>query len=233
MGILLGYSNLIDDSTVSGDFDPLYPADNIQTRELHRMARSTGTSASVTVTLPSSQMIGVIGVVGNLSPTATISVTAGSYSSGDVNVIAVSPGVEASSVSIEVDDPDNSDGFVGIGRIFVGPAFNPAVCMDWGVQWGLDSLTEVAVSMGGAEYFNERKTRRTWQGKWSWLTAAEAYDVLYAIMRSHGISKEVFLLDTTEPTYEKAFLARFKQLSTIEWPYVDQHSCGIELSELL
>jgi hypothetical protein len=233
MTILLGYSNAIDDSTVSGDFDALYPADNIKTRELHRMARSTGTSASVSVTLPSSMPLGIVGVVGNLSPTATISVTAGDFSSGEVNAIAVSPGVAASSVSIEIDDPDNADGFVGIGRVFVGPAFSPAVCMDWGVQWGLDSLTEVAVSMGGAEYFNDRRTRRVWQGKWSWLSAAEAYDVLYAIMRSHGISKEVFLLDTTEPSYEKAFLARFKQLSNIEWPYVDLHSCGIELSELL
>jgi hypothetical protein len=233
MGILLGYSNLIDDSTLSGSFDALYPIENIQTRELHRMARSTGTSASVTVTLPSSQPIGVVGVVGNLSSAATISVAAGAYSSGSVNAVAVSPGVSASSVTVSISDPGNADGYVGIGRIFVGPAFNPAVCMDWGVQWGLDSLTEVAVSMGGAEYFNERRTRRTWQGKWSWLTAAEAYDVLYAIMRSHGISKEVFLLDTTEPTREKAFLARFKQLSAIEWPYVDQHSCGIELSELL
>jgi len=238
MATRIGYGNLIDSATLSGgSWDADFPLDNVKTRFLGQRARAAGTSVSFTVTLGGATAIGAVAVAGNLSPTATITVTCGAFNSGAIVGTAVAvPDVSASSVTIAISDAANPDGFIAIGRVFVGPAWKPATCTDWNRALGLVSATEVAESLNGVEFFNRRPVRRSWRGHWSWLTEQEAYDGIFAIQRSHDIADEVVLIDDDMATTyagQRAFLGRFRQLSEIEYPYPMTHGAAVEVQELL
>ena len=152
----------------------------------------------------------------------------GHWHSGSPGIISIG------SVTITITDTSNPDGYVAIGRVFVGAAWQPALCIDWGYSLGIESRTGVAESLGGVEFFDLKRSRRTWSGKWSWLTDSEAFDGLLAIQKSHDIWREIaFILDDANPLQQNAFLGRFRQLSSIEHPYPSNYAMAVEVQEAL
>jgi len=89
--------------------------------------------------------------------------------------------------------------------------------------------------LAGPEYFDSRPNRRIVTGQWSWLTQAEAHGVYLSILREQDVEKEVYAIfdpDTQFPD-QCWFLGRFRTLNAIEWPWLDRHSVGFEISEVL
>lgn len=232
MATVIGYNNQIESATLSGgSWEADYPLTNVQTRYQGQRARSTSTSATVTVAVAGIQ---AVALAGNFTTNATFQFTASGYDSGVITSPAVALPATVSSVTITVTDTGNPDGFVAIGRIFAGAAWSPNYCVDWGYQIGVDSQTEVAKSLGGVEFFNVKRSRRVWSGRWSWLSESEAFDGLLAIQQSHDIWKEIaFVLDDDNPTGASCFLARFRQLSSIEHPYPLNYGMAVEVQEYL
>lgn len=232
MATVLGYNNLIESATLSGGtWETDYPLTNVQTRYHGQRARSTSTSATITVAVSG---IDVVALAGNFTQAATFQFTAGEYDSGVVSASAIALPATASSVTIDITDTGNPDGYVAVGRVFVGAGWRPSICIDWGYSFGLDSRTGVAESLGGVEFFDIKRPRRTWSGKWSWLTDEEAFDGLLAIQQSHDIWREIaFVLDDENPLQQNAFLARFRQLSSIEHPYPLNYAMAVEVQEYL
>jgi hypothetical protein len=94
----------------------------------------------------------------------------------------------------------------------------------------------VAEALDGPEYFNEFANRRIWQGTWSSLTDAEAYRQMLVIMRNQDVSGEVYFFEDDADTNfqdQRWFYGRMQSLNAISWPYLDRHSVGVEISELL
>ena len=255
MAIVLGYSNQIDTATLSGgSWNASYPLTNLQNRYLSQKARTTNALAAssvINLDLGAAQTIGVVALVAhNLTTSATVRIQGSSAADQSValydstalaaysgNDYALSfTAVSARYWRISISDTGNPAGYVQLGRVFIGWRFSPANNIDWNPKLAVESKTGVMESLGGPEYFDERTTRRLFTGEWSWLSDPEAYNFLLAIQRSHDVSREVYLIaDDTDTNYRgiRNFLARFRQLSPIEWPYVGQHTCGVELGELL
>lgn len=255
MACVLGYANQIDDGTVSGgSWNASYPLTNIKTPYLFQKARTSNTLAASSIIIidcATAQTLGVMALISNnLTVNATVKVQSSdvsnfattTYDSGwlavyDYTDFAMSfTPVAARYWKISITDTGNGDGYIEIGRVFLGWQFKPSINIDFGASIGVESDTTSMRALGGPDYFDARPNRRSWRGQWSWLTEAEALDVLTSIMRSSDIEKEVFLMeDDADTNYQmnRWFLARFRTLSQIEWPYLTYRSCGIELIEVI
>ena len=255
MALVLGYSNQIDTAGLSGgSWHASYPLTNLQNRYLSQKARTVNALAAssvINLDLGSAQSVGVVALVAhNLTGSATVRIQGSSAADQSVALYdstalpaytgtdyAMSfPAVSARYWRISISDTGNPAGYVQLGRVFIGWRFSPANNIDWNPKLAVESKTAVMESLGGPEYFDERPTRRLFTGQWSWLSDPEAYNFLLAIQRSHDVSREVYLIaDDADTSYRGTtnFLARFRQLSPIEWPYLNSHSCGVELGELL
>ncbi len=254
MGMILGYANQVDDAPVSGgSWETDYPLTNIKTRYLYQRARSTddlATSSTMVIDTGENQTIGVVALVRhNISTNGTVRIrgyedsglTTLAYDStalpvyaGDDFAHAFTP-TAARYWQIVIDDGGNPDDYIEIGRVFIGWRFDPETCIDWGASIGVESKTEVMEALAGPEYFDSRPNRRIVSGQWSWLTQAEAHGVYLNIMRQQDVEKEVFVMldPTTNYPDQVWFLGRFRTLNAIEWPYLDRHSVGVEIGEVL
>lgn len=255
MAVALGYSNQTDASTLAGgSWNASYPLSNLKNRYLSQKARTsddaTG-STYITIDLGSSQQIGVVALVStNLSVTATVRIrgadnalmTSPDYDSGTLGTyqhtdFATSfTQVDARYWRIDITDTSNPDGYVEVGRLFIGSRFRPGINCETGASIGVESRTIVQEALNGPEYFDERVNRRTWRGAWTGLTDSEAYRQMLVIQQNTDISGEIYFFEDDEDIqYQdlRWFYARFRTLNAIEWPYVNRHSVAIEVSELL
>lgn len=239
MAAVIGYGNLIDTATLGGTFTDLA---NLQTRYLAQKANA-GAGAYLDIDLGSAQSIGVVAVIAHTQASGTIRVqggtSVGSGSAYDSTALTIYSGSDyaitfapASARYWRITCSTAST----IGRIFIGPRFTPAgTNIDWGGALELETKTQVQESFSGMEFFDERIKRRIWRGAFSWLTPAEASTWL-ALQRAMDISREVYWIEeATDTTYrgDRWFLGRFRQLSAIEYPYLNIHKVGIEIGELL
>jgi hypothetical protein len=135
-----------------------------------------------------------------------------------------------------VTDAGNADGYVQIGRLFIGAAWQPEVNYDYGSTFGFETDTGVEKALGGQEYFDRRTGRRVFRCQLSWLSEQEAYERAWEIQRSLGYDGEVFVnIDPANVTQQirLAFPARLRQLSALEHPYFAYHKMAVEIAELL
>lgn len=250
MAAILGYSNQIDNATLSGGaWAEDYPITNLQNSRLRKLARSTSTGATIVITLPAAMEIGIVALVSyNLTNAATVRVQGGSFDSGVQTIYPtyafaarqsyaclIPPDTSAAEWTITISDPTNPAGYVQFGRVFIGPVFAPATCFDWGYSDGLITSSQAQEAIAGPEYFFSLATRRSWQGQFSWLTDAEAAE-FRVIMRVSDISGEVFWVPRSELTTGQSefwFLGRFAELSPIAYPYLATHSVPVQIRELL
>lgn len=255
MAVALGFANQTDLATLSGgSWNVSYPITNLQNRYLSQKARTsddaTG-STTISINLGAVQSIGVVALIAtNISPSASIRVrgadnsgmTSPAYDSGAIGsyehtdyAISFTP-VDAQYWRIDITDTSNPDGYIEIGRLFIGGRFRPAINCDTGAAIGVDSRTQVQEALNGPEYFDERTNRRTWRGSWSALTDNEAYRQMLVILRNTDVNGEIYFFeDDADDTYQdqRWFYARLRGLNAIDWPYVDRHTVAIEVLELL
>lgn len=249
MAAILGHTNQIDNATLSGgSWATDYPITHLQNRRLQKVARSSSTSATITITLPAATDIGIVALcTHNLTDAATVRVQGGTFDSGAVTVYPaqpfsrqdyaclVQPEVSAAEWTITVSDAANPAGYVQVGRVFIGPTFAPGTCMDWGYSDGLISASEVQEAIAGPEFFFDLAVRRSWQGNFSWLTDAEAAE-FRRVMRASDTINEVYFVPRAEITANQSefwFLGRFAELSPIAYPYLATHSVPVSIRELI
>jgi len=80
---VIGWPRWTEDLTVTGDFDPLYPGQNLTSLPLSRIARLPSTSAQITMTLPRSRPIRCLALVRhNLTLHATMRIRMYAESTG-------------------------------------------------------------------------------------------------------------------------------------------------------
>ena len=137
--------------------------------------------------------------------------------------------------SIEIDDTSNADGYVQIGRVFVGGGLVPTRNMSFGYLRGWEDLSEITRGDAGAEFALVRPRLRTTRFELSWLTSAEA-EYVHEMQRRLGRTGEVlFVPDTSDSDAAQryGFLGRLRTLSPLEYPFIDTHKAAFELQEIL
>jgi hypothetical protein len=138
--------------------------------------------------------------------------------------VAWAPGVSftARYFRIEFDDDANSDGYVEMGRLFIGRSMQleqNAVRDGFGLRFG--DLSEVQTMQSGAEQFARADIAREYTFEMPVLTDAEG-DSVADLMLSAGITGELFWCPfpgRADKVQRYGFIGRFRELTTIEWPY--------------
>lgn len=136
---------------------------------------------------------------------------------------------------IDIDDTANPIGYLQWGRMFIGPAWQPAINMSWGASIAWETDTDVQKSLGGAESYDVRSPYRVQRYKLDAMTRDEAMSNAFEIQRRAGIDKEVLWVsdpDDTVHALRTRFLARIRSLSPIEYPYFNNNTTAFELKEL-
>ncbi|WP_152045509.1 hypothetical protein [Aureimonas psammosilenae] len=133
----------------------------------------------------------------------------------------------------------NDAGYIDIGRIFAGPAWQPEHNFSWGASLGFETRTAIETALDDAEFFDEREPRRVVRFTLNYLDASEGYGRALELTRRAGISKEVFVV--SDPADEgnglrRNFMGRLNQLSPLEaamWMNGGpNHSMAFEIKEL-
>ncbi|MEI6438998.1 MAG: hypothetical protein WCO83_02225 [Alphaproteobacteria bacterium] len=138
---------------------------------------------------------------------------------------------------LEFDDASNTDGYVQIGRLFLGAGWQTKVNPQYGgLSLGLESPTEIQTALSGAEYFDKRTSFRVARFSTEWMSESEGMENAFEIQRQMGIDGEVVYIhdpDDTSQALRRQFLGRLRQLSPIEYPYVSLTKTAWEIRELL
>lgn len=281
---MLGFPNRADQSTLSGGaWVSTLPLQNLQSREIGEVARTTDTSLAstqITIDLGRSMKTQIIALRNhNLSITAEYRVT-GSLTA-DFSVLAHDSGwtdvwpviypwgaleweddnwwtgkytkeeregytteldhlLPAAKLGrywrVEIRDVGNPAGFIQIGRLFIGPAWQTVINMIYGASLGWETKTEVREAKSGAEYFDERTPYRVKKFSLSWMEQDEAFTKAFELQRQAGIHAEIlFIHDPADTMHSlrRRFMCRMRTLSPIEYVQLDINSTAFELKEIL
>lgn len=135
---------------------------------------------------------------------------------------------------VEIDDTTNADGYVHIGRLFMSPAWTPAINYSYGAGLGYKDTTQVERSLSGAEYFDVQGKAREFSFTLEGLTDTEAYDVILQLQRVAGIHGEVLQIadrDDTTRIPARAYVGRLLDLQPIDNTQPDRFKVQLKIRE--
>ncbi len=138
---------------------------------------------------------------------------------------------------VEIDDTANADGYIEIGRLFIGDGWQPTYNMSYrGAGIGWETGTEAQLARSGAEYFDRRTPHRIVRFILDWMSEDDGMSRASELFRRAGVDQEVFYaFDPSDTVHalRRQFLGRLRTLSQIEFPYYSTTSAGFEIKELL
>jgi hypothetical protein len=137
---------------------------------------------------------------------------------------------------VDITDPNNTDGFVDIGRLLIGRAFRPSINYGEDNSLSADPITDVNESLGGKRTYWERGVRRAWRASFQHLSETEIFDSVMSMALQAGISRQVFLVPDPADTVlgtRRSFLATMKTAPAVQQLLAAHGSTVIDLEEVL
>lgn len=144
--------------------------------------------------------------------------------------------IRARYTRFEIDDQANSDGYVQLGRLFIGLGWVPVVNMDYGAGIGYESRSKSQEAFGGAEYFDIQQSYRVARFNLAYMSESEAMAQALRIQAQADIHGEVlYMWDAEDTVYrlQRSFVGRLRNLNMIEHPNFDTWRTGYEIKELI
>jgi hypothetical protein len=149
-------------------------------------------------------------------------------------------------IVIDVVDHLNTDGFLEIGRIFLGRTVEPKNNPAYGdYNQGYVDLSEIRRSANNTKYGFLKPKMRTVSCVLKHLSKEEAFSGFYDCQREVGLTGELLYafskpeyignLNMTKDKnfYAQTFLCNFSSLSPIELPYVNGYQTALQLEEIV
>lgn len=133
-------------------------------------------------------------------------------------------------------DPTNEFGYVELGRIFMGTLLKPMHNVIYGASLGWQDNSQIDTSMLGVEYYNEIKKTRVAEVNFDFCDRREALEGMFELQRQSGNTREVLFIGNTEDVSQMVrlgFLGRLSKMDAIKWSFLDLHSTGFEVKEIL
>ena len=137
---------------------------------------------------------------------------------------------------IEIFDKDNTDGYVEIGRIFAGRVFEPQFNVIYGAQIAWEDSSKIDQSLTGVEYASVTPMVRVANVNYDYSFRREALEGLYEIQRQSGTTQEVLFIGNSDDLGQMvrlSFLGRFRRIEPLKWHFMDLHSTGFEIKEII
>lgn len=137
---------------------------------------------------------------------------------------------------VEISDTSNAAGYVQIGRIFIGPAWQVKNNPSYGAAIGWQTDTQAQRALGGAEYFQWRTPYRVDSFTLEHMSVDEGLANAFEIQRRAGIDAEVlWVFDPNDTVHalRRRYLGRLQKLDPIRYPYFNAAATAFEIKELL
>ena len=137
---------------------------------------------------------------------------------------------------IQVYDANNTDGYIEIGRLFMGRLFAPQFNVIYGAQIAWEDNSKIESSLVGVEYMSKVPMTRVAQVNYDYSFRREALEGLYELQRQSGTTQEVLFIGNADDPGQMVrlgFLGRFRRIEPLKWHFMDIHSTGFEVKELL
>lgn len=139
-------------------------------------------------------------------------------------------------VRIEISDAANPDGYIQMGRIFVGGGFVPAIGAMYGLSEGWDDVSRLDYTLSGALVADIGRRRRWAKFELGYIRHADEAPTVHEMLRRLGTAGEVLYLPNTsnwQSCQRYGFVGRLREMSAIEYPYVNARSIGLAIEELI
>ena len=137
---------------------------------------------------------------------------------------------------IEIYDANNTDGYVEVGRLFMGRLFEPQFNVIYGAQIAWEDNSRIDQSLIGVEYMSRTPMTRVATVNYDYSFRREALEGLYELQRQSGTTQEVLFIGNASDEAQMVrlgFLGRFRRMEPLKWHFMDIHSTGFEVKELL
>lgn len=136
---------------------------------------------------------------------------------------------------IDIVDTGNADGYVEIGRVFIGQAWDPGRHFVGGAQIGARGQSERFEMPYGGAHYRERQQARYIRGTFEGVLTDEALiQGLEGLHMVVGTTRQVVYVHDTTDTYHmprRSFLGTVSELSAMEMPYATAHDIPVEIAE--
>lgn len=139
-------------------------------------------------------------------------------------------------IQIEISDAANPDGYIQMGRIFVGSGFVPALGARYGLSEGWDDVSRLDYTLSGALVADIGRRRRWAKFELGYIRQADEAPIVHEMLRRLGTAGEVLYLPNTsnwQSCQRYGFVGRLREMSAIEYPYVNARSIGLVIEELI
>lgn len=136
--------------------------------------------------------------------------------------------------TIEIDDQENPDGWFQLGRVFIGPAWQPEVNMEVGASRAWEDQSSSQRSISGALTFDERNVARVVRCELPYIAEADGRQA-FDMMRRMGVTGEILFFwnpSDEADALRGVFLAHMRQLSPLEYPIDGHNGAAFEIEEL-
>lgn len=138
-------------------------------------------------------------------------------------------------IKVEISDPDNENGFVDIGMLFVANVWQPTINAQYGAAFAWeDPDTTVQRAKGGAKFFDPGTRVRSVALETNDLPEDEVLGGPAEIMRQVGTFGDVLFIwdpDDTVHALARQFVGNLRRLSPITHPGFGMASTGFEIEE--
>jgi len=139
-------------------------------------------------------------------------------------------------IRFEIDDTTNPDGYVEIGRAFVGKAAKQSTNVAYGCTLGWKDDSRIGRNRLGSKTYEEVTKYRVASFAYDNADRTEVLESLFELQRISGTTKEVIFVGSD---YEEdkgqltrlAFLGTFSKLDAIQWASLNVHKTGFEIEE--
>jgi len=139
------------------------------------------------------------------------------YTTNTINILPTV--VSASRWKVEIKDSGNVAGFIQIGRMFIGPAWQPERDAEVGLSMGWETNTLQQKAISGTKYYQRRKPYRVTNFQLSVMGEDEYMSRAFEIDKMAGIDKEVLYIYSAIDSIHairRRYLGTIRQLTPIE-----------------
>jgi hypothetical protein len=140
---------------------------------------------------------------------------------GSLAMIVLPQSYSARHVKVEISDASNADGYVEIGRLFIGGGVVPQYNASYGLRDELIDLSTVTRSESGAPWPVRRRRLRQVRFVLPWLSLDEG-ELLQEVRRLIGITDEVLYAPDVGDSFvcnRFGMLGQLEEMSALEFPY--------------
>lgn len=140
-------------------------------------------------------------------------------------------------VSLEISDPDNSNGFIELGRLLICRWWEPELNPQYGdVQLNYEEQTERSTANDGTDFFYKKKKRRLAAVNFTNISEEAAYARLFGMLRTQGVDGEIVFSYDREPNayyVQRTFVGRLQQLDPLNQQSFGLYQSQINLREVI